>query len=598
MGGSLWFNGRIRFGRSGRSDAELGPSERVCRWRHVSRDGSAAGWSGRRDDRGAPRHPDLRWSDGESTGRRAEPVPAGPRRQSRRLVSLGRGGLRRGTGTRRARAHLHRLRHLPLVPRDGPRELQRSGDRADPQRALRRGEGRPRGASRRRRQLPRRRLRVHARARLAAHGVRDPRRAGVLRRHVLPAAARSRRSGVRGGARRRRRGVARPASGSRRDGGGGRSRPSPRHPSHRPPATCPMRRDLDRAVAPSPRTRTGCTAGSGEPRSSRSPRCSTSSRTPARTAAALAERTLRLMGASPLRDPVEGGFFRYATRADWSEPHYERMLTDNALLLDVAAALAARDDPPALPAVARRRRDRVPPRADAAAERRIRERTGLGERDRRGAQRGRLLPTRRRRLAPGSTPPALDEKVLTGWNGLAIGALAHAGFVFDDAAGDRGGSPARPTSCSRTTCLADGTPVRASLDGVVSSAAADARGHRHARGRPARARGRHRRRLVRGDGAGAHRPARPRRRLPDATRAVRRALRAATRCSSLAASRFPTDPAEGATPSGITACADAAWRLFALGAGDRGTSSLAEAAMRGSPASRSSARSRSAGRSA
>ena len=48
------------------------------------------------------------------------------------------------------------------------------------------------------------------------------------------------------------------------------------------------------------------------------------------------------MGASPLRDPVEGGFFRYATRADWSEPHYERMLTDNALLLDVAAELADR----------------------------------------------------------------------------------------------------------------------------------------------------------------------------------------------------------------------------------------------------------------
>ena len=45
---------------------------------------------------------------------------------------------------------------------------------------------------------------------------------------------------------------------------------------------------------------------------------------------------MRLMGASPLRDPVDGGFFRYATRADWSEPHYERMLTDNALLLDVA----------------------------------------------------------------------------------------------------------------------------------------------------------------------------------------------------------------------------------------------------------------------
>ena len=42
---------------------------------------------------------------------------------------------------------------------------------------------------------------------------------------------------------------------------------------------------------------------------------------------------------------------------------------------------------------------------------------------------------------------------------------------------------------------------------------------------------------------------------------------------------LPDDPAEGATPSGITACADAAWRLFALGAGARYLD-VAEAAMR------------------
>ncbi|MBW8872405.1 MAG: thioredoxin domain-containing protein, partial [Leifsonia sp.] len=51
----------------------------------------------------------------------------------------------------------------------------------------------------------------------------------------------------------------------------------------------------------------------------------------------LAARTLRRMAESPLRDPVDGGFFRYATRRDWSEPHYERMLYDNALLLDAYA---------------------------------------------------------------------------------------------------------------------------------------------------------------------------------------------------------------------------------------------------------------------
>src|SRR5690606_35738837 len=45
-------------------------------------------------------------------------------------------------------------------------------------------------------------------------------------------------------------------------------------------------------------------------------------------AAAVATRALAAMAASELRDPVEGGFFRYATRPDWSVPHYERMLTD------------------------------------------------------------------------------------------------------------------------------------------------------------------------------------------------------------------------------------------------------------------------------
>jgi len=34
-----------------------------------------------------------------------------------------------------------------------------------------------------------------------------------------------------------------------------------------------------------------------------------------------------------LFDPVEGGFHRYGTKRDWTPPHYEKMLYDNALLL-------------------------------------------------------------------------------------------------------------------------------------------------------------------------------------------------------------------------------------------------------------------------
>jgi uncharacterized protein YyaL (SSP411 family) len=39
------------------------------------------------------------------------------------------------------------------------------------------------------------------------------------------------------------------------------------------------------------------------------------------------------MAESELLDRVEGGFFRYATRRDWTVPHYEKMLADNAELL-------------------------------------------------------------------------------------------------------------------------------------------------------------------------------------------------------------------------------------------------------------------------
>ena len=42
---------------------------------------------------------------------------------------------------------------------------------------------------------------------------------------------------------------------------------------------------------------------------------------------------LRRMSGSELLDRVEGGFFRYATRRDWTVPHYEKMLADNADLL-------------------------------------------------------------------------------------------------------------------------------------------------------------------------------------------------------------------------------------------------------------------------
>ena len=53
--------------------------------------------------------------------------------------------------------------------------------------------------------------------------------------------------------------------------------------------------------------------------------------------AVVLRRTLDAMAGRGMYDHVEGGFFRYATRRDWTEPHYEKMLEDNAELLAIYA---------------------------------------------------------------------------------------------------------------------------------------------------------------------------------------------------------------------------------------------------------------------
>src|SRR3989442_4135358 len=59
----------------------------------------------------------------------------------------------------------------------------------------------------------------------------------------------------------------------------------------------------------------------------------------------IARKTLEFMSRGEVYDHEWGGFFRYATRRDWSEPHYEKMLEDNAGLLKNVLALyrATRD---------------------------------------------------------------------------------------------------------------------------------------------------------------------------------------------------------------------------------------------------------------
>ncbi len=62
---------------------------------------------------------------------------------------------------------------------------------------------------------------------------------------------------------------------------------------------------------------------------------------------AMLRKTLDALAASPMFDEVDGGFFRYSSAADWSEPQLEKMLEDNiqlaGLYLDASIILANPD---------------------------------------------------------------------------------------------------------------------------------------------------------------------------------------------------------------------------------------------------------------
>lgn len=190
---------------------------------------------------------------------------------------------------------------------------------------------------------------------------------------------------------------------------------------------------------------------------------------PERAAAtgALVRRTLDAMARSDLRDPVEGGFFRYSTRRDWSDPHYERMLYDNALLLD-AYARAGDEDVAAGIVAFLTTTLRRPSGGFASAQ--DSESTVAGRR----VEGGYYTLDAAGRAA--EDPPAVDGKVLTGWNGLAIGALARAGRAFDRPAWIQAARDAADMLLAEHV-RADGSLVRASIDGRVSPAVATLEDH-------------------------------------------------------------------------------------------------------------------------
>ena len=195
----------------------------------------------------------------------------------------------------------------------------------------------------------------------------------------------------------------------------------------------------------------------------------------------IADLTLRRMARGAIYDQLGGGFHRYAADDSWREPHFEKLLYDNALLarvythawqsrpdalfrrvaletlgyvvsvLGVAGGAFAAGEDAESPAPDGSPSDGAFYRWDPAEVRQLAGEeapfflgaaTAAGDAPAAGGAPGVVL------TAAGDTPPeaartalrearsrrprpAVDRSILTSWNGLAIGALAEAGMAFD-----------------------------------------------------------------------------------------------------------------------------------------------------------------------
>ena len=130
---------------------------------------------------------------------------------------------------------------------------------------------------------------------------------------------------------------------------------------------------------------------------------------------AVAEKTLHGMADGGMYDQFAGGFFRYSTTRDWSVPHFEKMLEDNAKLTSVyALASQVLDDPHYLEVVKTAQNwlmtDMRDPKTGAFV--------GSQDADKEEAYYGKPLAVR------ATLPtPFIDRTIYTGWNALMVSAL-------------------------------------------------------------------------------------------------------------------------------------------------------------------------------
>lgn len=176
--------------------------------------------------------------------------------------------------------------------------------------------------------------------------------------------------------------------------------------------------------------------------------------------------TLDAMANGGIHDKIGGGFHRYSVDERWHEPHYEKMLYDNALLA-LAYTAAHRTTHSELYA------DIVHSTLGYV----LRDLTDSGGGFYAAQDAGdvgkegeyyKAAPEARQTL----TPPAIDKKILTGWNGLMIAALATAAETFKDeryrAAADRAATFVRAQLYRNSKLLRRSCAGEAKLDGTAS----------------------------------------------------------------------------------------------------------------------------------